>query len=58
MIETLFALVLIIAIAFVCHWVITTFFPEPIRLVALIIVGVIALYYLIMLFNGGVQLPW
>ena len=56
--ETLLALliwiIVICAIAWIAHYVITGFFPEPIRTPALLVVGVILLIVIIMfLLHGG-----
>lgn len=39
----LISLIIIVALCYVCFWLIDAAFPEPIRLVAKIIVGVIGL---------------
>jgi len=57
-VETLLALliwiIVICAIAWIAHYVITGFFPEPIRTPALLVVGVILLIVIIMfLLHGG-----
>jgi hypothetical protein len=45
-------------IAFLAHYVITTFLPDPIRMVALVVVGVILLIIIIqVLVGGGVHWP-
>lgn len=46
-------IVVIFAIAYVAHWVITTYFPEPIRTPALLIVGVILLILVVSMLVGG-----
>lgn len=40
-------LAIVAAAAYVAHWVITTFFPEPVRTPALILVGVVLLIVLV-----------
>lgn len=54
MIETLIALVIICIVAYAAYWVITTFFPEPIRVIALLIVGLLVLVAILRHFSGTV----
>jgi hypothetical protein len=42
----LISLLILVVFALLAYWVITTFFPEPIRMVALLVVGVICLIVL------------
>lgn len=55
----LIELLVLVVLALLAYWVIATFFPEPIRMIALLVVGVIVL---IMLFTVlaplvGVSVP-
>lgn len=40
-------LVVVFAIAWIAHWVVTTYFPEPLRTPALLVVGVLLLIALL-----------
>lgn len=42
----LISVILLLVFAIIAYWVITTFFPEPIRMVCLVVVGVICLFWL------------
>lgn len=46
-------LVVVAVVAFLCHWVITSFFPEPARTPALAIVGLLLLLILLAQFFPG-----
>lgn len=50
-------LLVIFIVAYVAHWIITTYMPEPIRTPALMVVGVILLIALLYMIVGlpGVQ---
>lgn len=56
MLTTLFAILIIVAVAYACFWVIDAAFPPPITVIAKIIVGVIALIAILPLF--GVSVPY
>lgn len=51
----LIALLFLFLLAFTAHWVISKFFPEPLRTVALAVVGVVLL--IIILSYAGGYLP-
>lgn len=51
----LIALLGLVLVGLLAYWIITTFFPEPIRMVALVITGVILLLGLLRIV--GVVLP-
>ena len=42
-------IVVIFALAWLCHWIITTYFPEPVRTPALLLLGVVLLILVIFL---------
>lgn len=50
LIQLLIILAVLILVCFVAHWIITKFFTEPLRTPAYIIVGVIALIFLLVKF--------
>ena len=43
LVSLLIVLLLIVAVCYVCFWIIDSAFPEPMRLVGKIVVGIIAL---------------
>lgn len=53
----LISLLILVVVALVAYWIITTFFPEPIRMVALVIVGVICLYALLQILGVVGAIP-
>ena len=53
-IELLLLVVVLIVIGLVAYWIITKFFPEPARMIALFIVGVLLLIVLIGAFFPGI----
>lgn len=57
LISILIALVVFGIVFYIGYYIITTCFPEPIRKVALMILGLIALLVLLGYFTGGVYLP-
>jgi hypothetical protein len=44
---TLIGIIIFLAVAFFAYWIITHFFPEPMRTPALVVMGVILLIILI-----------
>ena len=56
MIDLLIGLVVLVVILLIAKWIIDQFFPEPIRMVALVIVGLLA--FLIVLKELGVGGSW
>lgn len=50
----LITLLMLFLLAWLCYWVITTFLPEPVRMVALAVVGVILLLVILGMFTGQV----
>lgn len=56
MLSTLFALVIIVAVAYAAFWIINNAFPAPIQLFAKIIVGLLALSAILPLL--GVSVPY
>ena len=54
MINLLIALLFVMLIAYCLYWAITTFFPDPIKTVAPVIVGLIVLLALLGMFAGHV----
>jgi|Kansoi200Nextera_1026148.scaffolds.fasta_scaffold02523_2 hypothetical protein len=57
LISLLLILVVMFAIAWLAKYVIDTFFPEPVRMVAYLVVGVILLIVILRLFVGPVSVP-
>jgi O-antigen/teichoic acid export membrane protein len=57
LLSVLLTLVVVFAIAWLAKYVIDTFFPEPIRMVAYILIGVILLLIILRLFVGPVAIP-
>lgn len=53
LISALILLVVLVVIGYVAYWIITKFFPEPIRNIALIVVGVLLLIVLLVQFFPG-----
>jgi hypothetical protein len=53
LISALILLCVLFVIGFVAYWIITKFFPEPIRTPALIVVGIILLGILLVQFFPG-----
>lgn len=51
LIDLLILLCIVVGIGWVAHWLITTFFPEPIRMIALMVVGVLLLIFLLSQFS-------
>lgn len=49
----LLGIVVLFAIAWLAKWIIDSFFPEPVRTPALLIVGVILLILVVMMFLRG-----
>jgi len=45
----------IFALGWLAHWIITSFFPEPVRMPALLIVGVILLLVVFALLFPGIS---
>ncbi len=39
----LISIIILVVVGLLAYWIITTFFPEPIRMVALVIVGILLL---------------
>jgi hypothetical protein len=54
LIPLLISILVLFLIAWLAYWVITTFFPEPVRMVALAIVGVILLLIILGMLTGHV----
>lgn len=54
----LLGLVVVVVLAYVAKYLIDMFFPEPIRMPALLVVGIILLLLLVRTFLGPVVLPW
>lgn len=52
MIALLISLLIIVAIVWVAFWIVDSAFPEPIRMVAKIIIGILALLFLLHLIPG------
>lgn len=52
-IQVLVALLVIVGVGYLAYWIITKFFPEPMRMIALAIVGVILLVFLMVVFFPG-----
>lgn len=50
---TIIGIIIFLAVAFFAYWIITHFFPEPIRTPALVVMGVILLIVLISQFVPG-----
>lgn len=57
LVSLLLTLVVVFAVAWLAKYVIDTFFPEPIRMVAYILVGVLLLIVLLRLFVGPITVP-
>ncbi len=49
-VELLVALFVLFLIGFIAYWIITKFFPEPMRTPALAVIGLLLLIFLIMRF--------
>jgi Na+-driven multidrug efflux pump len=47
---TIISIIIFLVVAFFAYWIITHFFPEPIKTPALLVMGVILLIILIMQF--------
>jgi hypothetical protein len=58
LISLLIAVLILVIIAWVAKYVIDSFFPEPIRMVALIVVGILLLLIVLRWFVGPVTVPW
>jgi hypothetical protein len=43
----LISLLILVVVAILAYWIITQFFPEPARMIALLITGVILLFWLL-----------
>lgn len=54
MIELLIVAIIFFAVAWGAYWIITHFFPEPMRMVALVIVGIILLLVILGFLSGYV----
>jgi O-antigen/teichoic acid export membrane protein len=57
LLSVLLTLVVVFAIAWLAKYVIDTFFPEPIRMVAYILIGVLLLLIILRVFVGPVTIP-
>ncbi len=53
LIDFIIVLAAVAIIAFVAHYIITTFFPEPVKTPALLVVGIILLIILVAYFLPG-----
>lgn len=53
--SALIFIICLVVFACVAYWLITKFFPDPIRMIALVIVGAICLFALIYKFAPGVM---
>ena len=52
-VSLLILILVIVAIGCLCYWVITKFFPEPMRMIALAVVGVLLLLVVLFQFFPG-----
>ncbi|HME96777.1 MAG TPA: hypothetical protein VKN16_21455 [Methylomirabilota bacterium] len=57
LLSVLLTLVVVFVIAWLAKYVIDTFFPEPIRMVAYILIGVLLLLIILRVFVGPVTIP-
>lgn len=58
LISLLIAVLVLVIVAWGAKYVIDTFFPEPIRMVAMIVVGILLLLVILRWFVGPVVVPW
>jgi multisubunit Na+/H+ antiporter MnhB subunit len=52
MLELLVLAIILCGVAYGSYWIITHFFPEPIRMFALVVVGIILLFLLLGAVSG------
>jgi O-antigen/teichoic acid export membrane protein len=57
LVSLLLTLVIMFAVAWLAKYVIDTFFPEPIRMIAYVLIGVLLLLVLLRMFVGPVTVP-